>query len=393
MWKGVAVFCFFFVLVIVTLIWMQPSSQESALTALTASEQVLDQIKSSDTAAKLDEARALLGGLKLSAKEQSALNNAIADIDQARLAIGADNAGLVSYTAQIKTLLGQAKSNLAALTAIERARAVKEQILVLVWPVVIGILVLYTLNSKKSIEALTRLGSLISSVKIPGGLELNFQTAAAIKTTQEEVLKSYRRQVIGQYSSVDAKYQISSTVSRIIEDKIKPFFDSQSLNPDFRCTIHVRDILFENSLYQLIDYLPRKWTTLGKGGRGRAWSIRFGMMGRCWRLEQTEYQGSVPTDQIKLMTDWGMTKAEAETSSRSQTLFCHMIFANNKSPLASFYLDAENKDAFGDKAKMDALEGTVAAAITEYHLDDALQKVWGDLQPTAPFIEIYSERK
>jgi hypothetical protein len=93
------------------------------------------------------------------------------------------------------------------------------------------------------------------------------------------------------------------------------------------------------------------------------------------------------------MSDWGMTKAEAETSSGRQTLFCHMIFGKNKSPLASFYLDAENKDASGDKQKMDALEKTVTEAITDYHLDEALEKVWADLQATAPFIEIYSERK
>jgi hypothetical protein len=106
-----------------------------------------------------------------------------------------------------------------------------------------------------------------------------------VKNTQEEVLRGYRQQVIAQYDAVASQKQIADTVNRIIRDRTTPFFENQSLKPDFRCAVHVRDSLFQSSLYQLIDYLPRKWAGIGKSSRGRAWSVRYGIIGRCWRLD------------------------------------------------------------------------------------------------------------
>jgi hypothetical protein len=245
-------------------------------------------------------------------------------------------------------------------------------------------------NSKSSLELLSRLGSVISNVKMPGGLEIAF-ASTVVKKTQEEVIRGYRQQVIAQYDAVATQYEISDTVSRIIEGRINPFFEKQSFaKPDFRCTVHVRDILFQNSLYQLIDYLPRKGAVIGKTSRGRAWSVRYGIIGRCWRLEKSDARGHVPKGEKELIEQWGMAKAEAESASK-QTMFCYVIQGKNQSPIAILYLDAGPTNAFGDDTQMSDLMTEVAKAVKDLELDNALGKVWKNVQASAPLIEIYAD--
>jgi hypothetical protein len=199
--------------------------------------------------------------------------------------------------------------------------------------------------------------------------------------------------VIERYDAVAAQYQIADTAGRIVKDKITPFFVRElGAAPDFRCTIHVQDMLFQDSLYQLIDYLPRKWSEGDKGGRGRAWSARRGLLGRYWRLEESGVQHAVPTSESDLIKEWGLTKAEAESASGRQTLFCALIRATNESPLAMFYLDAAPKSAFGDDAKIKLLQDVVDNAVKTMGLDVALEKVWHDIRSSAPLIEIYGRK-
>lgn len=391
MLKGIGLFIACFLLVLVVLVWLQPSPQESAVISLTAAENVLEGIKGSEAPAKLDEARKVLSDMKLPSEAQEARDKAIASLDQAKTIIGGDQVGRNAEIATVKAQIALAKSNLTALTVAERVKIVKDQILALAWPIVIAILILYIFNSKSALEVLKHIGSLVSNVKVPGGLEIAFAGGAAVKNTQEEVIKGYRQQVITQYDLAATQTQISDTVERIIKERVTPFLKERELDTEFRCTIHVRDILFQNSLYQLIDYLPKKWMRSGKITRGRAWSVRYGLIGRCWRLEQNQTEGTIPTVEEKLIEQWGLTKNEASGSSGKQTMLCYLIRSQNQSPLAIFYLDAEEANAFGDGNGMAELVDVVQKAVQEFKLSDALEKVWMTVQSSAPLIEIYAD--
>jgi hypothetical protein len=392
MLKGIGVFIACFAVVLVVLILLQPSPQESAMSSLVAAENVLEGVKGSEAPAKLDEARKILTDAAFLSKAQEGRDKAIESIDEAKTAIGGDQAKLNAAMAAAKTQIAQAKSNLTATTATERVKVVKDQMLALVWPVVTAILILYIFNSKSALDVLKHIGSLVSNVKGPGGFEIAFAGGAAVKNTQEEVIRGYRQQVITQYDLAATQTQISDTVERIIEERIEPFFGAHKLKrPDFRCTIHVRDILFQSSLYQLIDYLPRKWSAMGKVTRGRAWSVRYGLMGRCWRLEKSEMEGSVPTSEVELIEKWGLTKNEAGGASKKQTMLCHLILSESQNPLAIFYLDAEPHDAFGDAAQMSALLEVVKKAVEDFKLKVLLEKVSDNVQKSAPLIEIYAD--
>jgi hypothetical protein len=360
--------------------------------SLVAAEKILEDIKPADAPAKLDEARHSLATMQVPKNLQQSCEGVIASIDEAKATIGNDQAKLNAAIATAKAQIVQAKSNLSAFTAIERVKIVKDQILALVWPVVIAILILYVFTSKSALEVLKHMGSLVSKVKVPGGLEIAFAGGAAVKNTQEEVIKGYRQQVISQYDLAANQTQVSDTVERIIKERIEPFFTGQNINrPDFRCTIHVRDILFQSSLYQLIDYLPRNSSAAGKVTRGRAWSVRYGLMGRCWRLEKDQTEGSVPTGEVELIEKWGLMKNEAGGASKKQTMLCYLIRSDSQNPLAIFYMDAEPRDAFGNSTQMSELLEVVRKGVRDFKLRELLEKVSDNVQTSAPLIEIYAD--
>ena len=302
----------------------------------------------------------------------------------------ADNAKINAAKAEIGFNLERAKMNLSLRTAAERARGVRDQVLALIWPLVLFALVMYLINSKAGGNFLRIIGSTVASIKGPGGLEIAF-ASAVVGRKEEEMLQSYRDQAVAQYDTATAQNQVSETVERIIEQRIRPYLKQNNLSSSFRCTVHVRDILFENSIYQLIDYLPMSGKAKRK--RGRAWSVRYGMIGRTWRLEENYFEGSIPKDVTQLMKEWGMTQKEAKQASGRQTVFCHLIRASNQNPLAIFYLDAEQENAFGDKQQMEALDTLVDEAIKAYALREALEKVWEQVRNSAPLIEIHGNRE
>jgi hypothetical protein len=81
----------------------------------------------------------------------------------------------------------------------------------------------------------------------------------------------------------------------------------------FRCTIHVSDILFADDLYQLLNHYPRS----GGSGVGRRFSVRYGIIGRAWRLNQHQGEGDARAESKEdLVRYWGMTQEEAEAISR-----------------------------------------------------------------------------
>lgn len=389
MWKSVTVLVACFLILLVILVILQPAPQGAALANLSAVEKLLDQAKTSETPAKFEEARKALVRVsdKASTEGQGTIAQALVAVDDLESTVEGERAKLNAIHSQIRSQVDEAKDSLVAFSSRDRATGVKDQLLALLWPVVLVLLVLYLLHSKISIDFFTRLASIISNVKIPGGLEIAF-ASTAVKSTQEEVLSGYRQQVISKYDGVAKQYQIAETVSRIVKGPIEDFFrkfEQPLKKPRFRCTVHVRDILFDNSLYQLIDYIG------SKGGRGRAWSVRRGMIGRCWRSEKSDRKGSVPKDEAQLIDNWGLTKDELEGANKNQTMLCHLIKADNQSPLALLYLDCEDRDAFGDEKKMDDLDGVINKAVKDFGLDRALEQVWQQARASAPLIEIYAD--
>lgn len=136
---------------------------------------------------------------------------------------------------------------------------------------------------------------------------------------------------------------LNNKLLTIARQAVEPHLASDQARRTYRCTVHVPDVLFEDALYQLLDYQPTG------GGRGRARSVRFGIIGTCWRLGHADIQPNVATNAAQLIKDWAMTTSEAAVVGRDRRSFAAVpLFDTDHQPLGVFYVDAVPENAWGD---------------------------------------------
>jgi hypothetical protein len=242
---------------------------------------------------------------------------------------------------------------------------------------------LYFLGSAKGGAQLDHFIRQFRSVKIPG---FEFVRGDELKQTAEQAFQLYREETKKQFDLWAQRLTIRDTVNRILEAEVEPLF-RRTLNriPDYRCTIHVPDLLFADSLYQLIDYVPK-----GEGPRGRLWSVRYGMMGKQWRLGTGASSGDVSENPDDLIRDWGMTRAEAQGAGRRKSLVCAILKHATRGSVGILYLDAGEANAFGSNEQSNELLRIAEEACKKHGLVDALSTMQDDLRKQAPLIRIYN---
>ncbi|HTQ96983.1 MAG TPA: hypothetical protein VMH89_09255, partial [Candidatus Acidoferrum sp.] len=202
--------------------------------------------------------------------------------------------------------------------------------------------------------------------------------------TAEQSISRYREQTKTQFDSWAQRQRIRETVDRILEEEVEPFLKTLPSFPKYRCTIHVPDLLFADSLYQLVDYAPT-----GVGSRGRAWSVRYGMIGKQWRLGKSEIRGDVTTDTDALIRDWGMTRAEARQAQLRQSLLCAVLRQEMRDPVGILYLDVADANALGTPEQAGQLLQITEEACKKHGLIDSLATLQDELFKQAPLIRIY----
>jgi hypothetical protein len=112
-----------------------------------------------------------------------------------------------------------------------------------------------------------------------------------------------------------------------------------------RATIHVRDIVFRDYLYQLVDYYP-----LG-GGAHRRFSLRYGIIGRSWRTGKSHGTGNAfgtLASTETLVEEWGMTRDETHGVLNPRPSCLSVLLRVDTVPVGIVYIDATARDAFGD---------------------------------------------
>lgn len=291
---------------------------------------------------------------------------------------------LTTLGAEIGTRVKLIKDQIGPPTTVDRlaGNTIKDLLIAFAWPLSVVIGASYLLVSSRGGVLLQRIFRHIRSLKVPG---LEVVVGEELKETAEEAFKFHREQVKKQFDSWAQRQAIRETVNRILEEDVEPFLRRQlDPCPGYRCTIHVPDILFADSLYQLIDYAP-----MGEGPRGRAWSVRYGMMGKQWRLGSSGSSGEIPTNVEDLIRDWGMTRAEAREAGRRQSLVCAILQPENRDPVGIFYLDAANANAFGTREQAEPLLTVITQSCKKHGLVDALAMIRDELRKQAPLIQIY----
>lgn len=226
----------------------------------------------------------------------------------------------------------------------------------ILWFLFVGLLVLAFWNTGL-------IPGLIQRTRRFGGFGVEFEfnepTARQTRDTIEGHLDAIRRTI---------RRELEADVrAKSLQHGLKLLLEASQLNrhDGYRATIHIPDPLYDNSLYQLLDYHPRGV------GHGRTFSGRAGLIGLVWRKDSHEEWDSTRGISLsELIQQWGMTHREAaQRRVLDKTRVMLGISLHDRAmsrQLGVLYLDSEERDYFGStKADRDALVAELEALYLE----------------------------
>jgi hypothetical protein len=270
------------------------------------------------------------------------------------------------------------------------------QLVRLAWPQVALICFALAIASARVRRGLSSAWKRAQKLKWGGvEIELSQETAKELAASAEDAFKSYRLQanrfIRHQVSAFDVRTHLETTIANpSLVGKTGQILSA----PGFRCTLYIRDVLFEDTLYQLVDYYP--WD--GNSTAGRAFSSRFGIIGRAWRSGQHLGEATVPTDEDVLVRDWGMTKEEARRGSRNRPAYiCSILRTPGEAgaagaagtAVAVLFADSTEVGAFGSKDQAAQLAQTLARVALETELSVRLKDLRNELNKYSAAIETH----
>ncbi len=244
------------------------------------------------------------------------------------------------------------------------------------WPAVVLFVFLFP-PLRNAIDRIV--GSLADSIRTlrrvkAAGVEFTLDPQAAREIAAKStsvVLEDYQRKADEEV----ARLRVWDKFMRIIDEAVRPLAQG-----GFRSTIHIEDVLRPEMLYQLVEYVYISEPSGNPNTRGRRNSIRFGIIGRAWRLGQSEYDPEVTTNVADLVKDWGMTQSEATRAGRGRKSFAAILLPDASGGNSGLiFVDAESPHLFGH-TPIAELERRIKEIATEREgLSDSLTRVRGAL--------------
>jgi hypothetical protein len=272
-----------------------------------------------------------------------------------------------------------------------------EAIKALAWPLTI-IVVAWVLS--KEIRASLKLAPKLIRKISAGGVEMEVNAEVADK------IRDYLRGSIDELTrKADEEYIRSASVQNLDQHLQMVFTRAlprvlQSRGMEFersnhRSTVHVQDIVFKQYLYQITDYFPRQ----GTKKQGRRFSQRFGSMGRAWRIGMSLGEGnafSPGTPEEQLVKEWGMTREEAQSASRTSRPadLCVLLRsqADGNVAVGVLYIDSTRELAYGDDRAATEVAGLLEGEPEVINLANAVARTMAPLRLAAPNLVIMEER-
>jgi hypothetical protein len=256
-------------------------------------------------------------------------------------------------------------------------------LLLLPWPLTIIIVLLIAVTALTT-DALRGALNRVAGVKV-GDVSLSFALDADAEKNTNRIaiqLAEIRRKTKEAYAVRLQQSDVRELLRVLVETHVQPKFPAVQLPHGFRCAIHVPDALFADSLYQLTDYWP------SGGGSGRVWSIRYGLIGKVWRLDKPQVNDLNERD--KLIKEGGMTSEEADSQtskSVKKSYSCSVLHEVAGNRVALLYMDAVGEDSF--KAIDDDVHQQIDRAALALKLTERIVTIGADMRRHVPFIKMY----
>jgi hypothetical protein len=315
-------------------------------------------------------------------RSRKLLNEALEQIDAVERELSRRSLKSSLTVAELETRLGDLRAELQAVSTPVPILG-KEfwgALPVLLWPVLIASFLGYLFWSEQAPQRLARIFGQFKSVKLPG---FEFLMQGEARDSIHRAFADYREQAKKEFDKKAEALGMASQLKKVVDGVCDQLDLPQALRAELRATIHVEDFLFENTLYQLLDYYPKG------GGSGRAFTARFGIIGKAWRSDESQIQEQVPTDPKQLVMDWGMTWGEARGKGIGKQSFACVVLWDkpNGRKVGLLYMDAEQQNAFGGRTS--DMKDLIEKKCVEEGLIGSLIKLREQVYRSAPMLKVH----
>jgi len=213
-----------------------------------------------------------------------------------------------------------------------------------------------------------------------------------------EIIKQYRKKVDNNIDRLIRKTALHTAfreaAAAIFETQFRKKFGIQGM----RATLHVQDFVFEDRLYQIMDYYP------AGGGAHRHFSLRRGIIGRVWRSQIVASAGFLthrvapePLPNEKNVIDaiclqWGLTEMEAIDFKKAPS-YCCVPIKDGHRMLGVFYMDC-NLTNFGwddtenVESKLKVLQDFCLREVQDKKLPSILSLIENEMADYSPRISL-----
>lgn len=202
-----------------------------------------------------------------------------------------------------------------------------------------GLVVVVVIAVWKSGLARQLLAGITKVTAGPSGVSFEFTQASALKTKD-----SVERSLEPIRSTIDQGVE-AEVRARSLQQVFGTILDGRMGPGPYRATVHIPDPLFENWLYQVLDYHPQG------SGRGRRFDSRAGIIGLAWRTGQTQALPDAANLTIaQLIENWSMTRREAAARTReAYGALLAVLLTDPEGPrqVGVLYLDSTDPNRFG----------------------------------------------
>lgn len=259
------------------------------------------------------------------------------------------------------------------------------------WPIA-GIIGILLFAFQPRLNRVFGLAKIVRKIKA-GGVEMEISTDAvdAVRRQLQDSIHELVDKARDEYDRMASVMQIYPKLESVITTAIPRILKDHDLrSPEgLRGTVHVQDIVFPEYLYQLVNYYPKS------DGIGRRFSQRYGIIGRSWRLSKSIGEGNAfaadKNEEEVLIKEWGMTREEARSPSRSRPAYLSVLLRgieDDTALLGVLFLDSIATQAFGDDDLASKIAVKLESCDEALALRKSIERLMDPLRLAAPNIDI-----
>jgi hypothetical protein len=253
------------------------------------------------------------------------------------------------------------------------------------WPFgLLGALALIGWNSR--LRRLFGAGAKLVRKVSAGGIEMEI-SADAVDEIRDKLRGSFR-ELVGsardEFERMADLQNVDRRLAAVVEKALVPRLASGKPS-GLRATVHVRDIVFKDYLYQLIDYYP------AGAGAHRRFSQRYGIIGRSWRSGKSHGTGNAfgtKASEDNLVEEWGMTRNETHGVLNTRPSCLSVLLRSGGIETGILYVDSTEHDAFGDDIRAQAFAIQLENDAFTIELAEAVERTLAPLRVGGPNLDL-----